>query len=78
MADWRDLAACADFDPEWWFPLAGSGLTQEVKMAREICRGCPVAGDCLEYALDTRPTAGVWGGMTMGQLSRLSGERRPR
>jgi WhiB family transcriptional regulator, redox-sensing transcriptional regulator len=61
--EWRSLSACRDEDPEMFFPAPRS-LTMFVQLARAkaICGSCPVAEDCLRYALTTRQDHGVWGG----------------
>jgi WhiB family redox-sensing transcriptional regulator len=33
-------------------------------MALEICGGCKVTEDCLEYALESNQRSGIWGGTT--------------
>ena len=61
--DWRDDAACHDADPELFFPVgtAGPALVQ-VDRAKQICAGCTVRTQCLEWALASGQEAGVWGG----------------
>lgn len=59
--DWRDRAACPDYDPELWFPHPGQDDVAE--QAKAICRRCPVVDDCLRWALDTGQSYGVWGGL---------------
>lgn len=79
--NWMDAAACRDLDPELFFPRPGgdSGLA-----AKQICRTCPVARQCLNYAVVTGATAGVWGGRSPkrwrpeGGTSRLEHERAKR
>lgn len=44
---WVDDALCAQVDTEMFFPEKG-GSTRE---AKSICARCPVAADCLDYAL---------------------------
>lgn len=58
--DWRDLAACAETDPEVFFPDKG----QPGRDAKRICASCPVAVPCLESALATGERHGVWGGLS--------------
>ncbi|WP_277754896.1 WhiB family transcriptional regulator [Pseudactinotalea terrae] len=58
--DWRDEAQCAQTDPEAFFPDKG-GSTREAKM---VCATCPVLQECLEWAIQTGETFGVWGGLT--------------
>lgn len=63
--DWRHEASCRDMDPELFFPVgtAGPALTQ-IAEAKAVCRRCPVAEQCLAWALKTRQYAGVWGGLS--------------
>ncbi|WP_017972392.1 WhiB family transcriptional regulator [Actinopolyspora halophila] len=61
--DWRDRAACRDQDPELFFPVGNSGpaLEQE-QAAKAVCAACPVATECLNYALGGGLTYGIYGG----------------
>ena len=61
--DWRNEAACRDEDPELFFPIgdAGPALVQ-IEDAKQVCRTCAVAAECLEWAIETAQEAGVWGG----------------
>ncbi|ATN88665.1 WhiB family transcription factor [Mycobacterium phage Demsculpinboyz] len=63
---WRDLARCAEVDPEMFFPEKGGSA----KPAKRICSRCEVADECLEWALANRENYGVFGGLT-------AKERRP-
>jgi WhiB family redox-sensing transcriptional regulator len=67
--DWRDDAACAGMDTEWWFPVSayphGTELLQ-LRAAQETCGSCPVRLDCLQWAVEHHER-GVWGGMTEAQ-----------
>lgn len=60
--DWRDDAACASLDGDIMFPSDKD--VDGIAAAKAICAGCPVADDCLRYALETRAAHGVWGGTT--------------
>jgi WhiB family redox-sensing transcriptional regulator len=46
---WRQDAACAEVDPELFFPEPGK--LPQVAKAKEVCAGCAVRGPCLEAAL---------------------------
>lgn len=35
-----------------------------IAKAKAICATCPVAGECLTWAIETNQTEGVWGGHT--------------
>lgn len=65
MSGWRARAACRDVDPELFFPVGtkGPALTQ-IEEARAVCRRCPVATSCLEWAVTTGQIYGVLGATT--------------
>ncbi|UXE03029.1 WhiB family transcription factor [Mycobacterium phage GigiOuiOui] len=63
---WRDLARCAEVDPEVFFP----GKGESAKPAKRICARCEVRAECLEFALANRENYGVFGGLS-------ERERRP-
>ena len=70
--DWRADAACREADPELFFPDGEATLARVgVKMAKLICRGCPVSATCLNWALASGQEAGIWGGLTEGERRRL-------
>lgn len=63
--EWMHDALCAQTDPEIFFPDKG-GSTRE---AKGVCARCPVAAECLDYALSDEQTSytspfyfGIWGG----------------
>jgi WhiB family redox-sensing transcriptional regulator len=47
--DWRLDAACAQVDPELFFPEAGQ--VPQAAAAKAVCAGCAVRGPCLEAAV---------------------------
>ncbi|MDT3728159.1 WhiB family transcriptional regulator [Streptomyces sp. DSM 41972] len=63
MDNWRHDAACRAEDPELFFPIGTSGpALLQTEQAKAVCRGCPVQEQCLEWALETGQSIGVWGG----------------
>ncbi|MFI6907322.1 WhiB family transcriptional regulator [Nonomuraea sp. NPDC050394] len=42
------------------------------QVAREVCAECPVRVSCLFYALDARPEAGVWAGLTAEEIAAMT------
>ena len=56
---WQEQARCAGADPSLFFPS-----DEENEQALQLCRGCPVQEQCLEYALEHNIEFGTWGGMT--------------
>jgi WhiB family transcriptional regulator, redox-sensing transcriptional regulator len=70
--DWRVEAACQNADPELFFPDDDIRLARaKVKMAKLICRGCPVSATCLSWSLAGDYEAGIWGGLTEDERRRL-------
>ena len=69
---WRNRAACRDTSPELFFPIGTTGVAlDQIDAAKRVCGECPVAGECLEFALATNQEAGVWGGLTEEERRRL-------
>lgn len=77
--EWMRRAACADTDPELFFPVSneGPGATQRAE-AKRVCAGCPVRAECLEYALESKQRSGVWGGLDERERATLHRGRRSR
>ena len=66
--DWRHTASCRDEDPELFFPIGNEGPAEDqIREALQICAKCPVAAECLEWALGSGQDDGIWGGMTAGE-----------
>jgi len=64
---WQSKANCMGVDPDLFFPERGASTRE----AKEVCRGCVVKEDCLEYALDNGEKFGIWGGMSERERRRL-------
>jgi WhiB family redox-sensing transcriptional regulator len=73
LGDWRLQAACADADPELFFPTAGD--SRSARDARAICRDCPVLADCLDYSLQDASLDGIWAGTSYRQRAELRRRR---
>lgn len=56
-ADCARLAMRVTRRLDWFFPIRGDQLAAALK----ICGPCPVWRECLQFALDTSETEGVWG-----------------
>lgn len=59
---WRDAAACATVQDVDFFPDPAD--LAAISAAKALCATCPVAGECLTWAIETNQTEGVWGGHT--------------
>ncbi len=73
--DWRLDAACANLDPELFFPETGQ--VPQAAAAKAVCAGCAVRGPCLDAAL-RGPQArddhtGIFAGTTARQRVALRG-----
>ena len=68
---WQDFANCLGVDPDLFFPERGASTRE----AKEVCRGCVVRGDCLEYALQNSEKFGIWGGMSERERRRIRRQR---
>ncbi len=70
---WRDLALCAQVDPELFFPEKGGSF----RAAKRVCAGCEVRAECLQDALDRRELFGVWGGLSERERRKLARQPNP-
>ena len=75
--NWRADAACSGVDSDIFFPVV-EDEPRAVSQAKEICAECPAREACLQYALATNQTAGVWGGLDAGDRRRLRRRIRDR
>lgn len=70
--EWMKFGACAQTDPEAFFPEKG----ESTRDAKRVCAGCDVRARCLAYALERNERFGVWGGMSERARRTLRSERR--
>ena len=68
---WQDLANCLGVDPDLFFPERGASTRE----AKEVCKGCSVRAECLEYALSNGERFGIWGGLSERERRRLRRQR---
>ena len=64
---WQARANCIGVDPELFFPERGSSTRE----AKEVCRGCVVRVECLEFAIANSEKFGIWGGMSERERRRV-------
>jgi len=70
--DFFAVAACNGTDTSVFFPVSDTFAGE----AKAICAACPVADQCLEYAVQTHQPDGVWGGLTAAERHRLIRRRQ--
>jgi WhiB family transcriptional regulator, redox-sensing transcriptional regulator len=68
---WQRYANCMGVDPDLFFPERGAST----KEAKEVCRGCVVREDCLEFALANGEKFGIWGGLSERERRRIRRRR---
>ena len=64
---WQRRANCMGVDPDLFFPERGASTRE----AKEVCRGCVVREECLEYALANGEKFGIWGGLSERERRRI-------
>ncbi|MFB7505830.1 WhiB family transcriptional regulator [Streptomyces broussonetiae] len=75
MDNWRDHAACRHVDPDLFFPVGTTGpALVQTERAKAVCGLCPAREPCLDWALETGQSTGIWGGTT--EMERRSLRRR--
>lgn len=78
------VVPCQNTDPELWFGDSNqNGYTGNERGfnytdARKLCGKCPVAQQCLEYALANREEFGMWGGRSPKERFDILRGKRPR
>jgi WhiB family transcriptional regulator, redox-sensing transcriptional regulator len=76
MTDWWALAACKGQDTELFFPYKET--SGQAARAKAFCAGCEVTTQCLDFAMDTEASDGIFGGLTAIERKLLrSGEYAP-
>jgi WhiB family redox-sensing transcriptional regulator len=64
---WQAKAACRGPQSTAFFPPAHAERKEErlerEARAKEICAGCIVRAECLDYAIRIREPHGIWGGL---------------
>lgn len=60
---------CEDY-PDYMFPEEYADPDQReavTKIAKALCRQCPIIEECFTYALETDQKYGIWGGTSPGE-----------
>ena len=77
-AEWREHVACLAYPAIIFFGMDENEAAAERHIreeeAKAICMHCIVRAECLDYALTTRESYGIWGGLTeLERKARLQG-----
>jgi WhiB family transcriptional regulator, redox-sensing transcriptional regulator len=80
--DWWQRAACRDADPELFAYDPTTDPPATADAAKAVCAGCPVTGDCLDFAFHTmrasQDLTGIYGGLTPDERATRRPPERPR
>jgi WhiB family transcriptional regulator, redox-sensing transcriptional regulator len=72
---WRNDAACQDLPDDQidalFFPDVPRGATPDWEPGRAVCAACPVAVDCLNWALTVDERHGMWGALAPAERQRV-------
>jgi len=73
-------SACADHDPDLWFPQEKSGTrnwtrTPDAIRARTICASCPARLECYDYSIKLRNLYGIWAGLDKYERHEIQDEQ---
>lgn len=69
--EWMLEALCRDMDPNLFYPDKSKTSSFDQLAIRLTCAGCPVAEECLEYAIVTHQREGWWGGHSPRERDRI-------
>lgn len=70
-------ALCAEIGGDLWLPEKTE--SHHAAAAKKICASCPIAEQCLEYALEhelTRDHTGIWAGTNGRTRQRILARRK--
>lgn len=77
--DWHSHAACRAMGTGLFFgpdSEAPAARRQRERLAKKVCRACPVRRNCLDHSL-THERYGVWGGLDERERARLGATPKP-
>jgi WhiB family redox-sensing transcriptional regulator len=72
--EWQLRGACRGLDSSRFFHPEnerGPSRARREQAAKQVCSACPVAEQCLRWALRTREPYGVWGGKSTQERDQL-------
>jgi WhiB family redox-sensing transcriptional regulator len=73
--EWKQFGACrTEPDKDRWFAHTRTEAN-ETDAAKAVCGRCPVALQCLRYALAADEPWGIWGGLDRHQRKALTARR---
>lgn len=71
VTPWREAAACLEVSPDEVSFFPDKEDLGAIVKAKAVCATCPVADECLSWAIETNQSEGIWGGHTAKERRRL-------
>lgn len=68
-ASWQSKGLCRDLPDDDFF-LNGDDYAG-LKRAKAICAQCPVQNECLDFAVESNQSLGVWGGASPNERRQI-------
>lgn len=74
ITEWMGAAACKGMDTSLFFPETSN--SKQAVETKNVCRGCPVREECLNYAILNKEKRGIWGGTSGIDRRKIRGRRK--
>lgn len=71
---WQNKANCRGVNPSLFYPERGVSTSE----AKNVCAGCEVSNECLEFAVQNGEKFGIWGGLSERERRTIRRSRRLR
>lgn len=72
LTHYYDNAACADSNPDLFQVEEGQKPTDlRSRIAKRICRECPVIQECLQFGIETGDKYGIYGGLLPRERNKI-------
>lgn len=66
-----DYVPCMNYPDLFFQELKGSDAIHNQRLAKELCSGCPIIVQCLDYAMKQNEEYGIWGGLSPYERKQL-------
>lgn len=70
----KEIVPCSNY-PDLFFPEHYANVW-DVKIARDMCSGCPIVAQCAEYGIKNELEHGIYGGLTVRERIAISNARK--
>ena len=70
----KEIVPCTNY-PDLFFPEHYANVW-DVKIARDMCAGCPIVAACAEYGIKNELEHGIYGGLTVRERAAIARARQ--